>query len=255
MAKSAKTDALFASYNIHKCVGTDRKFDPDRIEAVIEEIGADVIAIQEADRRFGDRSALLDLGSIHRRTGLVPVPVSNGHKGHGWHGNLLMVRQGSVSRMRQIRLPGHEPRGALVADLELPSGPVRVVAAHLGLLRQARLIQVAALVAAARDGTDRPIVLMGDMNEWRAHRRSALLGLAPGFGPIGNAVPSFPAYFPMLALDRILARPHTIIEGVEAHDTPVARKASDHLPIKTRIRLGRARAAGGTVAGEISAAT
>ena len=253
MAKTVKSDALFASYNIHKCVGTDRRFDPDRIEAVIEEIGADVLAIQEADRRFGDRSALLDLNSIHKRTGLVPVPVSNGHKGHGWHGNLLMVREGSVSRMRQIDLPGHEPRGALVADLELPTGPVRVVAAHLGLLRQARLVQISTLVAAARDTTDRPIVLMGDMNEWRVQRRSALLGLAPGFGPIGHTVPSFPAYFPMLALDRILARPHTIIEGVEAHDSPLARKASDHLPIKTRIRLKAARAAAGAVAGEARA--
>jgi len=253
MARTPQADALFASYNIHKCVGTDRKFDPDRIEAVIEEIGADVIAIQEADRRFGDRSALLDLNSIHRRTGLVPAPVTNGHKGHGWHGNMLMVREGSVSRMRQIDLPGHEPRGALVADLELPTGPVRVVAAHLGLLRQARLAQVSTLIAAAKDRTDRPIVLMGDMNEWRVQRRSALEGFAPGFGPIGSGVPSFPAYFPMLALDRILARPHTIIEGVEAHDTPLARKASDHLPIKTRIRLEPARAAAGSAAGDLRA--
>ena len=196
MAKTLRADALFASYNIHKCVGTDRRFDPDRIEAVIEEIGADVLAIQEADRRFGDRSALLDLNSIHKRTGLVPVPVSNGHKGHGWHGNLLMVREGSVSRMRQIDLPGHEPRGALVADLELPTGPVRVVAAHLGLLRQARLVQISTLVAAARDSTDRPIVLMGDMNEWRVQRRSALLGLAPGFGPDRACGAEFPGLFP-----------------------------------------------------------
>ena len=91
------------------------------------------------------------------------------------------------------------------------------------------------------------------MNEWRVQRRSALLGLAPGFGPIGHAVPSFPAYFPMLALDRILARPHTIIEGVEAHDSPLARKASDHLPIKTRIRLKVARGASGAAAGEARA--
>jgi endonuclease/exonuclease/phosphatase family metal-dependent hydrolase len=57
----------------------------------------------------------------------------------------------------------------------------------------------------------------------------------------------------MLALDRILARPHTIIEGVEAHDSPLARKASDHLPIKTRIRLQAARAAAGAAAGEARA--
>jgi endonuclease/exonuclease/phosphatase family metal-dependent hydrolase len=233
------TDAVFASYNIHKCVGSDRRFDPERIEDVIAEIGADVIALQETDRRFGARDALLDMDSIHRKTGLVPVEVKNGHNGHGWHGNLLLVREAKVSRLTQIDLPGHEPRGALVADVELKAGHVRVVAAHLGLLRLARLAQIARLVAAAHHEVEHPIVLMGDLNEWRRQKRSALHAFTPGFGLAGIGVPSFPAYYPMLALDRILARPSHILGGVEAHDTPLSRRASDHLPIKTRVRLGK----------------
>ena len=129
MAAPADGTAVFASYNIHKCVGVDRRFDPGRVAAVIAEIGADVIALQEADRRFGDRAGLLDLAAIERDAGLVPVPVTNGHSGHGWHGNLVLVREGAVRGLRQIRLPGLEPRGALVADLDLTAGPVRVVAA------------------------------------------------------------------------------------------------------------------------------
>ena len=102
--------------------------------------------------------------------------MTNGHRGHGWHGNLVLVREGAVRELHQIRLPGLEPRGALVADIDLVVGPVRVVAAHLGLLRQSRLLQVEALLAHAGASTGRPVVLMGDMNEWRlgaAARRSA----------------------------------------------------------------------------------
>ena len=151
MAARKTSSAVFASYNIHKCVGTDRRFDPDRVMAVIAEIGADVIALQEADRRFGDKAGLLDLPTLERDAGLVPVPVTNDHRGHGWHGNLVLVREGAVRDIRQIRLPGLEPRGALVADLDLSVGPVRVVAAHLGLLRHSRLLQVETLLAHAGD--------------------------------------------------------------------------------------------------------
>jgi endonuclease/exonuclease/phosphatase family metal-dependent hydrolase len=234
---TARTRAVFASYNIHKCLGTDRRFDPARVETVIGEIAADVIALQEADRRFGDKAGLLDLPRLARNTGLVPVPVTNGYS-HGWHGNLVLAREGAVRGVRQITLPGLEPRGALVADLELTMGPVRVVAAHLGLFRHSRLLQVEALLSHAGENTDRPVVLMGDLNEWRRRRRSALDRFAPGFGPLGQGVPSFPAYFPVLALDRVLARPHNILEYLEAHDTPLARLASDHLPVKARVRLG-----------------
>jgi endonuclease/exonuclease/phosphatase family metal-dependent hydrolase len=242
--RATGTELRFASYNVHKCIGIDRRFDPERIARVIGELGADVVALQEADRRFGEREGLLDLRALERDTGLAPVPVASRFRsGHGWHGNLLLVRSALVRDVHQIRLPGLEPRGALVADIELSPGPVRVVAAHLGLLRHSRLMQVEALLAHAGMGTDNPTVLMGDLNEWRRRRRSALHSFAPRFGPLGHGVPSFPSYFPVLALDRILARPHSIVSGLEAHDTPLARLASDHLPIKARIRLGAPDAA------------
>ncbi|MBP7000912.1 endonuclease/exonuclease/phosphatase family protein [Amaricoccus sp.] len=234
----AEDGALFASYNVHKCVGIDRRFDPDRIGAVIAEIGADVLAVQEADRRFGDRAGLLDLAAIERDAGLMPLPVVSGHAGKGWHGNMIFVREGMLRDLHQVTLPGLEPRGALVADVDLASGPVRVVGAHLGLLRQSRRLQVERLLAHAADGADRPTVLMGDLNEWRHGRRSALHGFSASFGPLGLGAPSFPSYFPVLALDRILATPGGILGPVVAHDSPLARKASDHLPIKARVRLG-----------------
>jgi endonuclease/exonuclease/phosphatase family metal-dependent hydrolase len=227
--------SLFVSYNVHKCIGTDGRFDPDRVMAVIAETKADVVALQEASRRFGERAPLLDTEALRRRTGLRPVVLPGSGDGHMWRGNMLLIRQGGVATLRRLILPGGEPRGALLADLELPAGPVRVVTAHLGLLRRSRERQVRLLVRAARPPDGRPTLLMGDLNEWRLGRRSSLLGLEPHFGPVDAAIPSFPSRFPVWALDRILASPRHIVAGVEIHDTALARIASDHLPIKAAI--------------------
>lgn len=230
-------DALIASYNIHKGVGLDRRFDPYRTISVIKEIGADVIALQEADQRFGDRAGLLDLNTLKRECGLIPVPMEIPQGGHGWHGNVILFRDGTVTTARQLTLPGVEPRGALVVDLTLTAGPLRIIAAHLGLLRRSRAQQVKALLSAASFDDGTPTVLVGDLNEWRMGKRSSLQGLAPVFGPLQAAIPSFPSRFPVWALDRVLGNPHSLISSVELHETPLARIASDHLPIKAVVNL------------------
>jgi endonuclease/exonuclease/phosphatase family metal-dependent hydrolase len=95
-----------ASYNIHKCVGTDRRRDPARIIDVLAEVDADIVALQEADLRFGEKAGLLDLVTLQGRLGLVPVVVQGAGKNHGWHGNVLLVREAVVHESHQIRLPG-----------------------------------------------------------------------------------------------------------------------------------------------------
>jgi len=236
--RARAADTLIASYNVHKCVGTDKRFDPDRTAAVIGEIGADIIALQEADKRFGARSGLIDLARLETESGLTPVPRAGAAASHGWHGNLLLFRAGTVRDVHRITLPGVEPRGALVVDMELTAGPLRIISAHLGLLRRCRRQQADAILAAAGDAG--PTLLLGDLNEWRRGRRSALRRLDPAFGPLGAALPSFPSRFPVFALDRILASPHGLIAGIEVHDTKLARIASDHLPVKARIDLAGA---------------
>ncbi|MBU8536753.1 endonuclease/exonuclease/phosphatase family protein [Roseomonas tokyonensis] len=231
-----------ASYNIHKCVGTDRRFDPARTAAVIAELGADLVALQEADRRFGRRVGLMDAAALERETGLALLPVSDLPDGHGWHGNAILVRPGTPARFRRLALPGAEPRGALVAELDLPCGRLRVVAAHLGLLRRCRARQAAAILEALADQPEGqepiPTLLMGDLNEWRPGARSSLRAFEPFFGPVAPGPASFPTRLPVLALDRILGWPRGIVTEVAAHDSALARVASDHLPLTASIRLG-----------------
>lgn len=194
--RDREASALVASYNIHKGVGRDRRFDPHRTMRVIKEIQPDIIALQEADRRFGDRRGLLDIHALKRECGLVPVPLEFSQGGHGWHGNVILYREGSVTATHQVKLPGLEPRGALVVDLDLPGGPLRIVAAHLGLLRRSRALQVTALLSIAKPQDDRSVLLVGDLNEWRLGDRSTLHGLGPGFAPLQAPIPSFPHAFP-----------------------------------------------------------
>ncbi len=229
---------LIASYNVHKCVGNDRRFDPERTSRVIHEIDADVIALQEADTRFGERTGILDLNRLERETGLLPVPVTGMSKAHGWHGNVVLFKKGLVRDVHQINLPGLEPRGALVAELELEAGgALRIIAAHFGLLRHSRAQQAKVLVELMGQKSDTPTILLGDLNEWRLGDRSSLHTFQSVFGPQPVAVPSFPARLPVLALDRIMANRRGVVTTVEAHDTPLARIASDHLPIKAVVNL------------------
>lgn len=154
---------------------------------------------------------------------------------HGWHGNLLLVRNALVQEVHQLILPGLEPRGALVTDLVIAGRPLRVVNAHLGLLKASRIAQVRALLDKIEGLEARPTLLMGDLNEWRG-AGAAFQTLEKRF-TFAQARPSFPSRYPLLALDRMMMSPHGALLDVAAHDSPLSRRASDHLPIKARLRF------------------
>jgi len=224
-----------ASYNIHKCRGTDGAVRPHRIIDVIGEIDADVIALQEVDRRFGVKSRLLDPAAIHRATGMHLLVQSDLPDSLGWHGNALLVRQKPLSyRRSRLKLPGFEPRGAIVAELDLGEGEFRVIAAHLGLFRRSRMDQADAILAAFNELPPMQTILLGDLNEWRERRGSALRVLEEAFDA-GTSVRSFPSRRPFLALDRIFGWPGGLVTDVAVHDSALARKASDHLPLTATV--------------------
>ena len=221
-----------ATYNVHKCVGVDGKFDPDRVFEVIREVEPDLIALQEADTRFGERTGLLDLQRLEAETGLVAVPVHASERAHGWHGNVLLFRDGAVRDIHREQLPGLEPRGALLTEIALNSGlSLQVVAVHLGLLRWARRQQADHILNLLGRREDQPTLIMGDMNEWRLGQGSALTRFEQAFGALPPARASFPARWPVLALDRIIANREDLVVDLAAHDSPLARVASDHLPL------------------------
>jgi len=88
----------------------DQRFDPARVEAVISEIGADIIALQEADQRFGGRSGLLDLARLERRKRSSSGSGERPSEMPRMHGQCSLFREGTVSHVHQVTLPGIEPR-------------------------------------------------------------------------------------------------------------------------------------------------
>lgn len=224
-----------ATWNIRKAVGLDRRRDPERIMAVIAGLGAEIVALQEADRRLGDRPSALPRDRVALRTGLVPVEADNG-RSLGWHGNAILVAPDfTVEDVARIDLPGLEPRGALVADLTRKGTTIRVAAVHLGLTRRHRRHQLATLRTFLDAKEPRPTVILGDFNEWSADK--GLEALAGGF-TIHAPGASFHAARPMARLDRVALCPRLTLTEARVVETPETRIASDHLPVWTAVRAG-----------------
>ena len=229
-------ELTIASYNIHKCVGNDGVFDPLRIKNVILSLNADVVVLQEADARFGEREGLLDLDYLHLMGGYRSVfgPQRNS-RSHGWHGNVVLYRNSIVHHVQQLKLPGLEPRGAINVDFGKGNSFFRLIAVHLGLLRRSRKTQVAAIIEAADPHPQRHVIVMGDMNEWRLEKRSALKLLKSHFIEVSAKLPSYPSRYPFLALDRLFISHGLRVESLTMVNTPLTRIASDHLPMSATI--------------------
>lgn len=227
----------FASYNIHKGVGLDRRRDPDRILAILREIDADVVALQEADRRFGARTSVLPLAAIREHTGYRPVPLSMKPDSLGWHGNALLVRRDiELLEARAVPLPVLEPRGAICADLRIGAHFVRVVGMHLdlsGLRRRHQVRSVLAHAAGCKDAM--PTVMMGDMNEW-APRGGCFREFGEGWQVLAPGR-SFPSRHPVAALDRIIVSGECEVLETGVHRSALSAVGSDHLPIFATVNL------------------
>jgi endonuclease/exonuclease/phosphatase family metal-dependent hydrolase len=233
-----------ASYNIRKAVGADRRHDPERIMRVLAETGADIAVLQEADRRLGERHSALPAGLVEE-AGWQVVPVATSRNGIGWHGNAILVSpRVDIIRGARLDLPMLEPRGAVLADLEIDGQPLRVVGAHLDLSGLWRPRQIRAL-GHHIDGQDQalPTLITGDFNEWR-NLPAGFRHLARNFEHIRPG-PSFPARWPVAHLDRMFASPDLSVEETAVHRSALAASASDHLPVWARLRLPLLRKPGG----------
>lgn len=220
-----------ATYNIRKCIGTDRRRDPQRILDVLREIDADVIALQEADRRFGMRVSAIPHHMLLEGTDYKAIEIGGRPQSIGWHGNALLVRRGTELRHSEIvPLPTLEPRGAILAEIVVHGQPLRVIGTHLDLSGLWRRRQIRALLARL-DGAAQhaPTVLMGDFNQWSD--RGALSEFAFHHHRLVKTPPSFHSNRPVARLDRIIVSHDIVVEASGAHASALAKRASDHLPL------------------------
>lgn len=225
-----------ASYNIRKSVGLDRQRRPERILEILNEINADVVALQEVDRRIGTRETTLPREMIEAETDLKIVDIAVRPHSIGWHGNALLVRKDAeVMVERRHDVPVFEPRGAVSVDIGLRGQNLRIVGMHLGLLRNFRRQQIRAVTAQMRDlNTRMPTLIMGDLNEWQPE------GSLTEFGEdyaIATPGPSFHSSRPVASLDRIILCNNLELLHGEVHHSDLSKVASDHLPIWADVRV------------------
>ncbi|EPX79419.1 endonuclease/exonuclease/phosphatase family protein [Litoreibacter arenae] len=217
-----------ASYNIRKAVGLDWRRDGDRVVSVLEEINADVVVLQESDKRVGQRAGVLPLKRLQENLGYELADVSERALSHGWHGNAILYRREVIQLDRAIRveLPTLEPRGAVSAHLSAPS--IEVIGVHLGLTRRTRAKQLAALKR-HMDAVQCPVLVAGDFNAW--HPEAGIItALGDDYEMVlpGN---SFHASRPIAALDRFILKGGVGHVSSHVHRSALAARASDHLPI------------------------
>jgi endonuclease/exonuclease/phosphatase family metal-dependent hydrolase len=216
----------------------DQHRDPARILSVLNEIDADIVTLQEVDRRFGGRVSALPLAMLVAETPYVPVPLNFRPAAIGWHGNAILVRKGIEVRLaKPIDMPTLEPRGAVMAELSVNGHPLRVIGVHLDLSGLWRRKQIRALLAAIdANPLHMPTVMMGDFNQWSDS--GALSELAFHHHRLVQTPKSSHTSRPEACLDCIIVSHEVTVTAADCHISALSKQASDHLPIWVSMQIG-----------------
>ncbi len=221
-----------ASYNIRKSVGLDWKRDSARILEVLREIDADIIALQEADKRLGERPGTLSESGLKTKLGYQFADLDMNAVSHGWHGNAILYRAPfKLISCERIEIPNLEPRGAICGTFTSASGSkFSLIGTHLSLLGRMRASQVEFLSRIIKSNAVKtPAIIAGDFNEWHP-KGKAYRAVGDGFEIITPG-PSFHSSKPVAALDRFVISDDLVVVNSHVHTTALSKKASDHLPI------------------------
>lgn len=236
--RSLRRRLIIATYNVHRWTGFNGRArpEPSKALAVISELRADLIALQEVLRPpDGEQDPLAELSERLRCH--VAFATTREHR-RGQIGNAILSRWPlSTVSILDLTLSRMEKRAAVAIRIDDGDVELDVVSTHLALGDRTRHRQVESLLSHPRL-SERPTLLLGDMNAWRSSRATRTLELSLGAHNNRKWPASFPAWRPLLALDRVYAR-DLLIHDVAAHRSPAARRASDHLPVIARVEIPR----------------
>ncbi len=237
------------TYNVHRCLGVDGQLSPSRIAEVIASCEPDIVALQELDigrsRTGGVDQARVIAEELRMHLYFHPaVRVMEELYGDA----ILTTRACKLVKAEALPTWGRrafvEPRGALWACVNVAGNEVQVINTHLGLRGPERLRQIDVLLghdwlghAACRD----PVIVAGDFNaipRSRVYRRlAAHLCDAQSAKRGGRQQPTYPSRAPFLRLDHVFVSRSIEVTRAETVRTPLARVASDHLPLLVEFRV------------------
>jgi endonuclease/exonuclease/phosphatase family metal-dependent hydrolase len=232
------------TYNVHRCRGLDGRVRPARIAAVLREVGADIIALQEvlsvaAGPREKDQARYLadELGLNYL------IGENRRHRG-GAFGNVVLSRFPMRSvKNYDLSVVGRERRGCLHIDVDLGDAVVHVFNVHLGTAflerrHQGRLLARPEILL--NDELAGPRLMLGDFNEWAPGLTTRLLGTHLKSVDIRRHLRrrrTYPGFFPLLHLDHIYHDDELLLRSLKLHRSRTALVASDHLPLIAEFAL------------------
>jgi endonuclease/exonuclease/phosphatase family metal-dependent hydrolase len=239
------------TYNVHRCLGVDGRLDVGRIAAVIAADAPDIVALQELDVGRARTGGVDQAHEIAQRLGMVSRFNASLSVEDELYGDAILtalperlIKAGALPGYHP--LPQLEPRGAVWATVEADGAAVQVVNTHLGLLAREQGAQVEALLGRAwlgARGVGEAVILLGDFNATSGsapyRRITSKLRDAQKLLP-GRSLPTFPSMFPMLRIDHMFVGRRIQVRRMWTSTSPLARTASDHLPLIADFSVGPA---------------
>ena len=235
--------ARILTYNVHRCVGTDRRLDVGRIADVIAALEPDIVALQELDVGRMRTNGVDQAHEIARRLEMAFHFHPAMRVEEELYGDAILTRH-PERKIRSAALPGHarvsqlEPRGALWVAVDLNGREVQVFNTHLGLVPREQQNQAQALVGSswlAHPDRQGPTILLGDFNVTSASSvyRTLSGALRPARKHVAKRSPSatFPSVMPVLRIDHLFVSEQVRVLDVFAPYDRLTRVASDHLPL------------------------
>jgi len=231
------------TYNVHRCVGNDRRLDVGRIAEVLARLKPDIVALQELDVGRARTGGVDQAHEIARRLDMACHFHAALKVEEELYGDAILTAL--PERLIQVGpLPGHprmpvlEPRGALWVAADVGERALQVINTHLGLVPREQQIQAAHLAGPSWLDHPRfvgPRILLGDFNATATSvvYRTLLGRLSParGLSPKQSPTATFPSQLPVLRIDHLFVSPEIRVTDVSAPFDALTRTASDHLPL------------------------
>ena len=238
------------TFNIHKGLNrSSRKLVLDKIRALLVQLDADIIFLQEVQGEHAKRSEKFAQWPEEAQVEYLAGEQWPHHfygknhcHEHGHHGNAILCKYPLMNSMN-VDISAHRlsSRGLLYSQMKLSeeAAPLHLICTHFGLFKKERTKQFEWLNQFVKEkiADDEPLLVAGDFNDWRSASLKLLhssLGLTEVFNEThGKYAKTFPAELPVLKVDRIYSRGLT----VKMCDVIKTKGISDHLPLVAEFEM------------------